>query len=79
MGCELLKRSLRFKAKLYIFHDPELFGVGLLLAILGKKIICNFAAKTCPCKSCRKSGCPDLADGCWRQQFGWRSGWVRDF
>lgn len=38
-GWELLKRSLRFRAKLYIFHDPELFGVGLLLAILGRKVI----------------------------------------
>ncbi len=39
MGWELLKRSLRLKAKLYIFHDPELFGVGLLLAMLGRKVI----------------------------------------
>tara|TARA_B110000208_G_C11798606_1_gene440802 strand:+ start:1236 stop:2336 length:1101 start_codon:yes stop_codon:yes gene_type:complete len=32
-------RSLKTKSKIYHFHDPELMGVGILLKILGKKVI----------------------------------------
>lgn len=32
-------RSLKTKAKIYHFHDPELMIVGVLLKILGKKVI----------------------------------------
>lgn len=39
LGWHVLEESLRLKAKLYIFHDPELFAVGLILALLGNKVI----------------------------------------
>jgi glycosyltransferase involved in cell wall biosynthesis len=39
MGWRVLRQSLQLHAKLYIFHDPELFGVGLLLSLLGKKVL----------------------------------------
>jgi glycosyltransferase involved in cell wall biosynthesis len=39
MARSVLKQCLKMKAKLYIFHDPELFGVGLVLSLLGKKVI----------------------------------------
>jgi glycosyltransferase involved in cell wall biosynthesis len=39
MGWNVLKQSWQLGAKLYIFHDPELFGVGLILSLMGKKVI----------------------------------------
>jgi glycosyltransferase involved in cell wall biosynthesis len=39
MGWMLLKRAWQFRGKLYIFHDPELFGVGLILRLLGRKVL----------------------------------------
>ena len=39
MGWNLLKRSLELNAGLYIFHDPELFGVGLLLTMMRRKVV----------------------------------------
>jgi len=35
----LLKRARQMDGKLFIFHDPELFGVGLILSLLGKKVV----------------------------------------
>ncbi len=32
-------RSLKTKSKIFHFHDPELIGLGILLKILGKKVI----------------------------------------
>src|SRR4051812_3187250 len=39
LGLTLLKRARQLNGKLYIFHDPELFGIGLILRILGKNVI----------------------------------------
>ncbi len=39
LGWTILKLALRLKGKLYIFHDPELFGVGLILSLLGKHVV----------------------------------------
>lgn len=39
LGWTILKLALRLHGKLYIFHDPELFGVGLILALLGKRVV----------------------------------------
>ena len=39
LGLTLLKHARQLNGKLYIFHDPELFGVGLVLRILGKHVI----------------------------------------
>src|SRR5579872_414533 len=39
LGRELLSRALALNAKLYIFHDPELFGVALYMTMLGKKVV----------------------------------------
>jgi len=37
--CRLLVRALRAKACIYHFHDPELIPLGLILRILGYKVI----------------------------------------
>jgi len=39
LGGTILKLALRLKGRLYIFHDPELFGIGLLLTFLGKPVV----------------------------------------
>jgi len=39
LGWAVLRRCLRTDSKLFLFHDPELFGVGLLLRLLGRKVI----------------------------------------
>lgn len=39
LGWVALARCLRLKAKLYIFHDPELLPVGLALRVCGKKVV----------------------------------------
>ncbi len=39
LDARTLKRALEISGKLYIFHDPELFGVALLLRALGKKVV----------------------------------------
>lgn len=36
---KLLRKSIKHKADIYHFHDPELMLVGLLLRLLGKKVI----------------------------------------
>jgi glycosyltransferase involved in cell wall biosynthesis len=39
MAFTLLKHASRFSGKLYAFHDPELFGVGLVLRLLGRSVV----------------------------------------
>ena len=39
LGWVVLERCLRTNAKLFLFHDPELFGVGLILRLLGRHVI----------------------------------------
>lgn len=39
LGITLLKVALRLNARLYIFHDPELIAIGLVLESMGKKVI----------------------------------------
>lgn len=36
---QLLVRALRYRADIYHFHDPELIGVGLILAALGRTVV----------------------------------------
>src|SRR6266567_6978947 len=36
MAFTVVKHGWRFSGKLYAFHDPELFGVGLVLRLLGR-------------------------------------------
>jgi glycosyltransferase involved in cell wall biosynthesis len=38
-GWKVIRLSLRLRGRVFLFHDPELFGVGLVLRILGKKVI----------------------------------------
>ena len=38
-GWEVLRRARRLGGRLYVFHDPELFGVGLILRLLGKRVV----------------------------------------
>jgi glycosyltransferase involved in cell wall biosynthesis len=35
----VLKMAVRLRGRLYIFHDPELFGIGLVLRMLGKRVV----------------------------------------
>jgi glycosyltransferase involved in cell wall biosynthesis len=39
LGWHILKLARRLDARLYIFHDPELFGVGFALRLLGKQVV----------------------------------------
>ena len=39
LGWTAMKAALRLRGGVYIFHDPELFVVGLLLRLLGKEVI----------------------------------------
>jgi glycosyltransferase involved in cell wall biosynthesis len=39
LGFTMLKLARQCPSKLYTFHDPELFGVGLVLRLLGRKVI----------------------------------------
>ena len=39
LGWTILKRAQKIGGKLFVFHDPELFWVALLLRLLGKKVI----------------------------------------
>jgi len=39
LGWAALQAALRVNGRVYIFHDPELFGIGLLLRVLGRKVI----------------------------------------
>jgi len=38
-----LIKSLKLNAKIYQIYDPELIPVGIILKILGKKVICDFS------------------------------------
>src|SRR5437870_2294609 len=35
----LLRRVLQLRGRIFIFHDPELFGVALVLRLLGRRVI----------------------------------------
>lgn len=39
IGWKAFRMARQLNGRVYIFHDPELFGVGLLLRILGKQVI----------------------------------------
>jgi glycosyltransferase involved in cell wall biosynthesis len=39
LGWSVLRRARQLQAKLYIFHDPELFWVGVTLRLFGKKVV----------------------------------------
>jgi glycosyltransferase involved in cell wall biosynthesis len=39
MGIHVLRITRRIRGKMYIFHDPELFAVGLILSMLGNKVV----------------------------------------
>lgn len=39
LGWVVLQRCLRTNSRLFLFHDPELFGVGLILRLLGRHVI----------------------------------------
>ncbi len=39
LGFKVLKHAWQFSGKLYAFHDPELFGVGLVLRLLRKSVV----------------------------------------
>lgn len=39
LGWTLLKKAFEIRAKLYIFHDPELFPAALALKLLGRKVV----------------------------------------
>ena len=39
LGWMAVKTALRLRGKLYIFHDPELIGAGLVLRCFGKKVV----------------------------------------
>lgn len=38
-GWTVLRVALRLNARVFLFHDPELFGAGLVLRLLGKKVV----------------------------------------
>jgi glycosyltransferase involved in cell wall biosynthesis len=39
LGWVVLQKCIRTNSKLFLFHDPELFGVGLILRLLGRHVI----------------------------------------
>lgn len=39
LSLTVIKRAMSYRRALFIFHDPELFGVGLLLRALGEKVV----------------------------------------
>jgi len=39
MGWTVLRKALQIGKRVFIFHDPELFGVGLLLRLCGKHVV----------------------------------------
>src|SRR5437867_1537210 len=39
LGWTVLKRAHQVGGRLFIFHDPELFGVGLILSLLRRKVV----------------------------------------
>jgi glycosyltransferase involved in cell wall biosynthesis len=57
LGLSLLRRARRLRGKLYIFHDLELFGVGLVLRLLGQKVIYDCHENT-PMTMLQKSWIP---------------------
>ena len=38
-GWTLIRLAFRLGGRVFLFHDPELFGVGLVLRLLGKKVV----------------------------------------
>jgi glycosyltransferase involved in cell wall biosynthesis len=38
-GVEVVRRAKRLRGRVFIFHDPELFGAALVLRTLGKKVV----------------------------------------
>ncbi len=38
-GWTVIRLSLRLRGRVFLFHDPELFGVALVLRLLGKKVV----------------------------------------
>jgi glycosyltransferase involved in cell wall biosynthesis len=39
LGWKMMRLALRLRSRVFLFHDPELFGVGLVLRLLGKKVV----------------------------------------
>jgi glycosyltransferase involved in cell wall biosynthesis len=38
-GWTVMSLALRLQGRVFLFHDPELFGVGLVLRLFGKKVV----------------------------------------
>jgi glycosyltransferase involved in cell wall biosynthesis len=57
LGATLLKHAQRFRGKVYIFHDLELFAVGLALRLIGRKVIYDCHENT-PMTMLQKSWIP---------------------
>jgi glycosyltransferase involved in cell wall biosynthesis len=38
-GSTMIRLALQTRSRVFLFHDPELFGVGLVLRLLGKKVV----------------------------------------
>ncbi|MFL6352719.1 MAG: glycosyltransferase family 4 protein [Bryobacteraceae bacterium] len=38
-GWTVIRLALRLRSRVFLFHDPELFGVALVLRLLGKKVV----------------------------------------